>query len=114
MAKKRGVTAKKPGARAKKQTPKRGAPKAMPVDYANVFRFLFAGATDAAWRDEIGSGDQQRVAAALTSVGIDLPAPDLALVVQTCLQIFALPGNAWNLFDNLRAQLLGAGGQGAA
>ena len=110
MAKKRGV-------RAKKRTPKLGSPSAMSVDYANVFRFLLAGVTDSAWRNEVGSGDEQRVRNALTSIGIDVPEPHFGLVVQTCLQIAELAGddgNAWNLFDNLRAHLLGSGGTGAA
>jgi len=98
----------------KKRPPKRGKSKSITVDYANTFRFLFAGATDSGWRDAVGSGNETQVRNALNSKGIDVPEPHFGLLVQTCLQIAALPGNGWNLFDNLRAHLIGSGGTGAA
>ena len=99
---------------AKSKASKRGSQRATSVDYANTFRFLFAGSTDARFRNDVGSGNETKVRNALDSVGIDLPEPHLGLLVQTCLQIAALPGNGWNLFDNLRAHLIGSGGTGAA
>jgi len=87
------------------------------ADYANTFRFLFAGATDGGFRNEVGSGDKGRIKAALVGVGIDLPAKTLKELVAVCIQIAELggeEGNGWNLFDKVRVLLGPPGGHGAA
>src|SRR4051812_49053868 len=104
----------KPESKPKGRKPSHRALSGSAINYANTVRFLLAGATDAGWRSEVGSGDEQRVRAALASIGINLPDVHLELLIQTCLQIAALPGNGWNLFDDLRTHLQGAGGTGAA
>ena len=103
--------AKKRSSKSKTQMPIQPA---MGIDYGNSLRFLFAGVTDADWRDAIGQGTEEQIRAALTSVGISFPNPaHFDAVVVACQNLQALTG-AWNLFDNLRAALLGPGAHGAA
>lgn len=117
MAKGKAVKKKQPSGKKKKTPAPQQSSQAMSTDYANIFRFLFAGSTDAGFRSEVGSGEENRIRAALLSIGIDLPHAAFEGVVTTCVQIAEMggeDGNGWTAFDNLRAHLLGNIGTGAA